>query len=158
MKISIMGYNRKEVDEKLKEERKEYERVLRSQKERIFALREENQRLLMELESYKIREGAVSSVLIDAKNCAKGIIEEGRKQAVKEHERLKVELEAVTVAVHRARRVLHDVADSAVNTVQNMREDIINTTKRLDDGGKLDRMYAQAPLKESAETENGGKL
>lgn len=150
-----MGYSRKEVDDKLKEERREYERVLRSQKERIFALREENQRILMELESYKIREGAVSSVLIDAKNCAKGIIEEGRKQAVKEHERIKVELEAVTVAVHRARKVLNDVADSAVNTVSNMREDIMNTTKRLDDGGRLDRIYAQSKSGEgSSEPQN----
>ena len=59
----------------------DYENTMRAQKERIFQLREENRRLTLALDAYKLRESAIASAMIDSYEQADAIIKQAKRKA-----------------------------------------------------------------------------
>ena len=135
IKTSILGYSKAQVEELLQNERVEYEKVLRSQKERIFSLREENRRISLELEALKQRESAIAAALVDARAKAEAIVNDTRQKLVHEEAQRKAEMANITQAAEKARAVLKQVAQEAVDAVYGMRENLEGVRKkiRLDD-------------------------
>lgn len=130
--MSIIGFNKAQVEEMLKEERANYEKTINIQKERLFALREENESLKEQLETMTKRESAVSQALVDARSTAEEIAVLS-KQKVEEEAKLKrAEIEAISFAAKRTRRVLAELTDNAVQIVLNMQNEISEVETKLE--------------------------
>ena len=72
----------------VEKQRSEYENALFGQKERIFSMREENQKLLEELEQYKKKDKQIASALLLAMQKAKEIEDNAKLAASLEMKRL----------------------------------------------------------------------
>lgn len=130
--MSIIGFNKAQVEEMLKEERVNYEKTINIQKERLFTLREENESLKEQLETMTKRESAVSQALVDARSTAEEIAVLS-KQKVEEEAKLKrAEIEAISFAAKRTRRVLAELTDNAVQIVLNMQNEISEVETKLE--------------------------
>ena len=82
LKKSIMGkYNAADVDKLLRKVRNDYEECLKSQKERIFELRQENNELSAALDVYKSSEQYISGALTHAEETAQAIIAKAQQEA-----------------------------------------------------------------------------
>ncbi len=139
IKTSILGYSKAQVEELLQKERVEYEKVLRSQKERIFSLREENRRISLELEALKQRESAIAAALVDARAKAEAIVNDTRQKLVREEAQRKAEMASITHAAEKAREVLKQVAQEAVDAVYGMRENLesVRSKIKVNDEGQV---------------------
>jgi hypothetical protein len=130
--MSIVGYKKSQVEEMLKTERGNYEKTIKLQKERIFELREEVKILTEKLTEMSKHENAVSKALVDARFRAEEI-EQQSLQKIEEDAKLKrAEIEAVSFAAKRTRRVLTELTDTAVNIVLNMQNEIEEVENKLD--------------------------
>lgn len=79
-----MGIKRKtqpDDSERIRQLTIDYEKVTKEQKERIMALREENQELQKRLQSYEESRHAIAQALLDAERAGRAIIERAKEQA-----------------------------------------------------------------------------
>ena len=106
-RISLFGYDRKQVDEYLARLSAEHESALALKAE----IRDQNNILKNELARYRSMEQEISSVLITARATANGIIKQGEQNAVAEKDRLRDE-------IHGLDTLAHALYDKLENTIQ----------------------------------------
>ncbi|MCM1043518.1 MAG: DivIVA domain-containing protein [Corallococcus sp.] len=77
--IKMRGYDREQVDNYLLSTQQRYDEVMRTQKERIFALVDENARLQEELKQYRLNERAISQSLVESQKLAEELKTDAEK-------------------------------------------------------------------------------
>lgn len=97
---SVFGYDKKQVDQYLKELVTDYENELTKKKDRLLELANENYSLKQEvevqnqqIEKFKEQEKYISRALIKAEQRAQAIVEEGQRKSLEEIAQLKAEKE-----------------------------------------------------------------
>lgn len=99
LKKSITGkYNAEDVDKLLQKVRNDYEQCLKSQKERILILRNENKELSTMLEVYKNNEHYIASALTRAEETAQMILAHAEAQANRRIEQARCEAQQIKTA------------------------------------------------------------
>ncbi len=144
---ALLGYNRKQVMDYIKEIQKEYETDLSKQKDRLLELIEENRKLKNELQAQnekisqlKEQEKYITKVLVVAEQRAQSIIEEGKRRSLEELNKLKAEKQRWTEKQREIRSDLLDFEKTIVCLLEKFRDDInyyasqeISETLLLDD-------------------------
>ncbi|HOB20715.1 MAG TPA: DivIVA domain-containing protein [Candidatus Atribacteria bacterium] len=128
---ALLGYNRKQVMEYIKDIKKEYESDLSKQKDRLLELIEENRKLKNEVQAQnekisqlKEQEKYITKVLVVAEQRAQSIIEEGKRRSLEELNRLKAEKQRWTEKQKEIRSDLLDFEKTIVHLLEKFRDDI----------------------------------
>lgn len=115
---SLFGYSRGEVNKRLSE----MEDLLETKQLRISQLREENERLRLELETFHAREKEVAQALIEAHARADVILQEAHAQAEDELKRSHQMLRQLEAMASNRKAALEELVHQAEGYAKDFRE------------------------------------